>query len=129
MPWDADAMQSCVSGFEICTKGKTRDAELARKGSHIPLSRILLRKSNPMVPRYTRPVMAAIWSPENRYRIWFEIEALACEAMAEYGAIPKESARTIREKGDAAMAAFTQADLDQIDDCLLYTSPSQRHCS
>ncbi|MFT8634568.1 adenylosuccinate lyase [Novacetimonas hansenii] len=69
-----------------------------------------------MVPRYTRPVMAAIWSPENRYRIWFEIEALACEAMAEYGAIPKESARTIREKGDAAMAAFTQADLDQIDE-------------
>ena len=69
-----------------------------------------------MVPRYTRPVMAAIWSPENRYRIWFEIEALACEAMAEYGAIPKESARTIREKGDAAMAAFTQADLDRIDE-------------
>ncbi|MBV1834104.1 adenylosuccinate lyase [Novacetimonas pomaceti] len=69
-----------------------------------------------MVPRYTRPVMAAIWSPENRYRIWFEIEALACEAMAKYGAIPEQSARTIREKGDAAMAAFTQADLDRIDE-------------
>lgn len=69
-----------------------------------------------MVPRYTRPVMAAIWSPENRYRIWFEIEALACEAMAEYGAIPKDAAKTIREKGDAAMAAFSQADLDRIDE-------------
>ncbi|QHC36117.1 adenylosuccinate lyase [Komagataeibacter xylinus] len=69
-----------------------------------------------MVPRYTRPVMAAIWSPENRYRIWFEIEALACEAMAEYGAIPAEAARTIREKGDAAMAAFSQVDLDRIDE-------------
>ncbi|GBQ64315.1 adenylosuccinate lyase [Komagataeibacter swingsii] len=69
-----------------------------------------------MVPRYTRPVMAAIWSPENRYRIWFEIEALACEAMAEYGAIPAGAAKTIRERGDAAMAAFSQADLDRIDE-------------
>lgn len=69
-----------------------------------------------MVPRYTRPVMAAIWAPENRYRIWFEIEALACEAMAELGEIPAESARVIREKGDAAMAAFSPADLARIDE-------------
>ncbi|NHN88890.1 adenylosuccinate lyase [Acetobacter conturbans] len=68
-----------------------------------------------MVPRYTRPAMVSIWAPENRYRIWFEIEALACEAMAELGEIPAEAARTIREKGDAAMAAFSQADLDRID--------------
>ncbi|OUJ14401.1 adenylosuccinate lyase [Acetobacter sp. DsW_063] len=68
-----------------------------------------------MVPRYSRPAMSAIWAPENRYRIWFEIEALACEAMAELGEIPKESARTIRERGDAAMAAFSSADLDRID--------------
>ncbi|GBQ68793.1 adenylosuccinate lyase [Ameyamaea chiangmaiensis NBRC 103196] len=69
-----------------------------------------------MVPRYTRPVMAAIWAPENRYRIWFEIEALACEAMADYGAIPKEAARTIRTNGDAAMAAFSDADIARIDE-------------
>ena len=41
-----------------------------------------------MVPRYTRPEMAAIWAPANRFRIWFEIEALAAEAMAELGTIP-----------------------------------------
>ena len=41
-----------------------------------------------MVPRYSRPEMAGIWAPENRYRIWFEIEALAAEAMARAGAIP-----------------------------------------
>ena len=52
-----------------------------------------------MVPRYTRPEMAAIWAPENRYRIWFEIEALAAEGMARVGAIPESAARTIREKG------------------------------
>ncbi|GBR47606.1 MULTISPECIES: adenylosuccinate lyase [Neokomagataea] len=69
-----------------------------------------------MVPRYSRPQMTAIWSPANRYRIWFEIEALACEAMAEQGAIPAEAARVIREKGDAALAAFSDADLARIDE-------------
>jgi adenylosuccinate lyase len=69
-----------------------------------------------MVPRYTRPVMAAIWSPENRYRIWFEIEALACEAMAEAGAIPAEAARTIRERGAPALAAIDAADVARIDE-------------
>ncbi|GAN53364.1 adenylosuccinate lyase [Tanticharoenia sakaeratensis] len=69
-----------------------------------------------MVPRYSRPEMTAIWSPANRYRIWFEIEALACEAMAEYGAIPKDAAITIRERGDAAMAAFSDTDLARIDE-------------
>jgi adenylosuccinate lyase len=42
-----------------------------------------------MVPRYSRPEMTAIWSPETRFRIWFEIEALAAEAMAELGTIPR----------------------------------------
>jgi len=48
-----------------------------------------------MVPRYARPDMVAIWSPENRYRIWFEIEAHALDAMAELGVVPKEAAETI----------------------------------
>jgi adenylosuccinate lyase len=69
-----------------------------------------------MVPRYTRPEMAAIWAPENRFRIWFEIEALAAEGMARMGAIPEEAARNIREKGNAKVAHITQADLDRIDE-------------
>jgi adenylosuccinate lyase len=69
-----------------------------------------------MIPRYTRPAAAAIWSPENRYRIWFEIEALACEAMAEIGAIPAESAANIRTKGAAAMAVFGPAEIERIDE-------------
>jgi adenylosuccinate lyase len=68
-----------------------------------------------MVPRYTRPAMAAIWAPENRFRIWFEIEALAAEAMAELGAIPAEAAGTIRVRGGAALATISAADLDRID--------------
>jgi adenylosuccinate lyase len=68
-----------------------------------------------MVPRYTRPEMEAIWAPANRYRIWFEIEALAAEGMARVGAIPASAARTIREKGGAKVAAISQADIDRID--------------
>src|SRR5437660_217365 len=52
-----------------------------------------------MIPRYTRNEMAAIWDPQTRYRIWFEIEAHAADAMAELGQIPKSAAQTIREKG------------------------------
>ena len=69
-----------------------------------------------MVPRYTRPQMAAIWSPENRYRIWFEIEALAAEGMARLGEIPAEAAAAIRERGDPALAAISDADIARIDE-------------
>ncbi len=68
-----------------------------------------------MVPRYTRPEMAAVWAAENRYRIWFEIEALAAEGMARVGAIPESAARAIRDRGAAKVARITPADLDRID--------------
>jgi adenylosuccinate lyase len=68
-----------------------------------------------MVPRYTRPAMAAIWAPENRFRIWFEIEALAAEAMAEFGTIPRAAAEAIRTRGAARMASFGPADLNRIE--------------
>lgn len=68
-----------------------------------------------MIPRYSRPAMTAIWAPENRYRIWFEIEALAAEAMAELGDIPREAARNIREKGGAKLANITAEDVERID--------------
>jgi len=69
-----------------------------------------------MVPRYTRPEMAAIWSSENRYRIWFEIEALAAEGMARVGAIPEDAARNIRERGAPMLAAIGPADIERIDE-------------
>ncbi len=68
-----------------------------------------------MVPRYTRPEMAAIWAPENRFRIWFEIEALAAEGMAAVGDIPQQAARSIRRNGAAKVADITLADLERID--------------
>ncbi len=66
-----------------------------------------------MIPRYSRPDMVAIWSPETKFRIWFEIEAYACDALAELGVIPKEAAKTIWEKGGAA--EFDVARIDEIE--------------
>ncbi len=52
-----------------------------------------------MIPRYSRPEMTAIWEPENKFRIWFEIEAHACDAQAELGVIPKSAAEEVWKKG------------------------------
>lgn len=64
-----------------------------------------------MIPRYSRPEMVSIWSQETKFRIWFEIEAHAADALADLGVIPKEAARTIWEKGGAATF-----DVDRIDE-------------
>ena len=66
-----------------------------------------------MIPRYARPEMTAIWSPEEKFRIWFEIEAHAADALAELGVIPKEAARVIWEKGGEAK--FDVARIDAIE--------------
>jgi adenylosuccinate lyase len=66
-----------------------------------------------MIPRYSRPEMVAIWSPETRFRIWFEIEAHAASAMAEIGMIPKEAAQVIWQRGSAA--TFDVARIDEIE--------------
>ena len=66
-----------------------------------------------MIPRYTRPEMAAIWEPQTRFKIWFEIEAHAADAMAELGTIPKEAAKTIWAKGKDA--TFNVERIDEIE--------------
>jgi len=62
-----------------------------------------------MIARYTRPEMGRIWSPQNKFEIWMEIELLACEAQAELGVIPTEDARLIRER-----AAFEVERIDEL---------------
>ena len=64
-----------------------------------------------MIPRYSRPDMVAIWSPETRFRIWFEIEAHAADAMAKLGMVPKAAAKKIWDKGGKA-----KFDIDRIDE-------------
>ena len=64
-----------------------------------------------MIPRYSRPEAAAIWTPQARFKIMFEVEAYAADAMAEIGVIPKLAAETIWEKGKDAIW-----DADRIDE-------------
>src|SRR5215472_1603639 len=66
-----------------------------------------------MIPRYTRPEMAAIWEPQTRFRIWFEIEGHAADAQAELGVIPKDAAKTIWAK--AKNVTFDIARIDEIE--------------
>ena len=66
-----------------------------------------------MISRYTRPEMASIWEAQTRFKIWFEIEAHAADALAELGVIPKEAARTIWAKGKNAQ--FDVARIDEIE--------------
>ena len=63
-----------------------------------------------MIPRYSRPEMTAVWEPESRYRIWLDIEVLACEAQADLGLIPREAAREVRKRG-----AFDIERIDEIE--------------
>jgi adenylosuccinate lyase len=67
-----------------------------------------------MIPRYSRPEMTAIWAPETRFRIWFEIEAYAAAAMADLGLIPADAAKAIWERG--SKATFDAARIDAIEE-------------
>ena len=65
-----------------------------------------------MIPRYARPEMTAIWSPETKFRIWYEIEAHACDAMADLGVIPRENAEAVWKAKDVE---FDVARIDEIE--------------
>ncbi len=64
-----------------------------------------------MIPRYTRPEMGQIWSDENKFRTWLQVEVAASETLAEAGIVPKSAARAIRVKG----AAFEVARIHQVE--------------
>ena len=65
-----------------------------------------------MIPRYSRPDMVAIWSPATKFKIWYEIEAHACEAMANIGVIPRENADAVWKAKDVE---FDVARIDEIE--------------
>jgi adenylosuccinate lyase len=82
-----------------------------------------------MIPRYSRPEMAAIWAPQTKFRIWFEIEAHALDAMADLGVVPASAANAVWKARDA------EFDIDRIDeierevkhDVIAFLTPLGRH--
>jgi adenylosuccinate lyase len=80
-----------------------------------------------MIPRYSRPQMAAIWAPENRFRIWFEIEAHACDAQAALGVIPADAARAVRERGAFEVARIEEIERETHHDVIAFLTNLAEH--
>src|ERR1700750_3358312 len=80
-----------------------------------------------MIPRYSRPEMARIWEPENRFRIWFEIEAHACDAQAELGVIPKEAAAAVWAKGKWEIARIDAIERETKHDVIAFLTNLAEH--
>jgi adenylosuccinate lyase len=73
-----------------------------------------------MIPRYSRPEMTAIWEPETRFRIWLEIEAHACDALADLGVIPREAARAVWERGNFEIARIDEIEAETKHDVIAF---------
>ena len=73
-----------------------------------------------MIPRYSRPQMTRIWEPENRFRIWFEIEAHACDAQAKLGVIPQAAADAVRARGHVDVARIEQIEVETRHDVIAF---------
>src|SRR5215472_17396156 len=80
-----------------------------------------------MIPRYSRPEMARIWSEENRYRIWFEIEAHACDAQAKLGVIPESAARAVRQHGAFEIERIDEIERETRHDVLAFLTNLAEH--
>jgi adenylosuccinate lyase len=80
-----------------------------------------------MIPRYSRPQMVKIWEPENRYKIWLEIEILAAEAMAELGTIPKHVPAALRARGAFEVARIEQIEAETKHDVIAFLTNVVEH--
>ena len=80
-----------------------------------------------MIPRYSRSEMAAIWTPESRFRIWLEIEAHACDAQAELGIIPREAARAVRKRGGFEVARIDEIERETKHDVIAFLTNLAEH--
>ncbi|MEM9469908.1 MAG: adenylosuccinate lyase [Pseudomonadota bacterium] len=80
-----------------------------------------------MIPRYTRPEMANIFEPENRFKIWLEIETLACEKMAELGVIPEACPKALREKGGFDVARIDEIEAEVKHDVIAFLTSVAEH--
>ncbi len=75
-----------------------------------------------MIDRYTRPAMGRIWTEENKYRMWLEVEVAASETLAEFGIVPKLAAQAIRERGSIDVARIQQIEAEVRHDVIAFTT-------
>ena len=75
-----------------------------------------------MIPRYTRPEMARIWSDENRFRTWLAVEVAATETLAEAGLVPKDAAKAIKERADFRVERIHEIEAEVRHDVIAFTT-------
>jgi len=80
-----------------------------------------------MIPRYSRPEMTTIWEPETRFRIWFEIEAHATDALAELGVVPKDAAKAVWERGGFDVARIDEIEREVKHDVIAFLTSLAEH--
>ncbi len=86
-----------------------------------------VKAPTPMIPRYSRPEMVAIWEPETRFRIWFEIEAHAMDALAELGVVPREAAAAVWARGGFDVARIDEIERETKHDVIAFLTSLAEH--
>ena len=103
-----------------CEFGKNL-ATITMKG-FVPDHELQLVKESRLIARYTRPEMGRIWSDENKFRTWLEVEIAATETLAEAGIVPQSAAKAIREKGGIDVARINQIEAEVKHDVIAFTT-------
>ncbi|HWL13270.1 MAG TPA: lyase family protein, partial [Ureibacillus sp.] len=81
-----------------------------------------------MIERYTRPEMGAIWTEENKFKAWLEVEILACEAWAELGEIPKEDVALLRQNASFDINRIYEIEQETRHDVVAFTRAVSETC-
>ena len=82
-----------------------------------------------MIPRYSRPEMTSIWSEQSKFQIWYEIEAHACDAMAELGMIPQEAAKAVGDRGGFDIDRINEIEHETKHDVIAFLTSLAEHAS
>src|SRR5712692_10268145 len=93
-----------------------------RAGAFIIEGRLPKSEGAPLIPRYTRPEMGRIWSDENRFRCWLQVEAAASLTLAEAGIVPQEAAQAIAERGDFSLKRIQEIEAEVRHDVIAFTT-------
>src|SRR2546423_5021072 len=104
-------------GFLSCADPLARFPSL-----HLESSVRTKRGERPVIPRYTRPDMARIWSDENRFRTWLAVEVAATETLAEAGLVPKDAAQAIKERADFRLERIHEIEAEVRHDVIAFTT-------
>ena len=80
-----------------------------------------------MIPRYSRPEMTSIWSEQSKFQIWYEIEAHACDAMADLGMIPKEAAKAVWDRGGFDIDRINEIERETKHDVIAFLTSLAEH--